>query len=181
LPLTWLHKLYDASISVGVDGSMLVSSTRDRVMAWGLVFCILGALGLTTWLLRRRRRGGGLGLGVFGAALIIPVFIMPSVRQEYIQVSPAGITVDTGAWYRPSRTVFPISRGDIIRETRDGLLPGNLMGDPGVSWHVTRPDGNEEVLELNDFFAAHRMVVAYYIKDRGFVLQRLEDRAPGSP
>ena len=44
MPLTWLHKLYDASISVGLDGSMLVSSTRDRVLAWGLAFCILGAL-----------------------------------------------------------------------------------------------------------------------------------------
>ena len=29
----WLHKLYDASISMGLDGSLLVSSTRDRVMA----------------------------------------------------------------------------------------------------------------------------------------------------
>ena len=177
MPLTWLHKLYDASISVGLDGSMLVSSTRDRVLAWGLAFCILGALGLSGWLLRRLRSGGRLGLGVFGAALIIPVFIMPSVRQEYIHVSRAGITVNTGAWYHPSRTVFPLNRGDRIRETRDGFLPGNLMGDPSVSWHVTRPDGEEEVLELNDFFTAHRMVVAYYIKDRGFVLQRLEDHA----
>ena len=126
---------------------------------------------------RQRRRGGRLGLGVFGVALIIPVFIMPSVRQEYIRVTPAGITVDTGAWYRDSRIVFPISRRDRIRETRDGFMPGNLMGDPRVSWHVTRADGEEDVLELNDFFAAHRMVVAYYIKDRGFMLERLEDRA----
>jgi len=176
LPLPWLHKLYDASISVGVDGSMLVSSTRDRVLAWGLVFCILGALGLSGWLLRRRHGGGRLGLGVFGAALIIPVFIMPSVRQEYIHVSRAGIIVNTGAWYHPSRVDFHLNRGDSIRETRDGFMPGNLMGDPSVSWHVTRPDGEEDVLELNDFFTAHRMVVAYYIKDRGFVLQRLEDR-----
>lgn len=179
MTLTWLHKLYDASISMGVDGGMLVNSTRDRALAWGLMFCLLGAASLTAWLLRRGRPGAGIALGVFAASLYIPVFVMPSVRQEFIYITPHRIIVDTGAWYRRSRTVLAIDRRDRIREYRDGILPANLMGDPGVSWHITRPDGREDVLVLNDFFAAHRMAVAYYFKDRGFMLQRLEDRPGG--
>jgi hypothetical protein len=64
-----------------------------------------------------------------------------------------------------------------IRERDNtGLVPGNLIGDPNVSWHLTRLDGNSEILELNEFFNAHRMVVAYYYIDRGFWLERLEDK-----
>jgi hypothetical protein len=174
---TLLHKFYAASISVGADGSMLVSSTRERVLAWGMAFCLLAAASLIAWLLRRGRPAGRIALGVFGTSLLIPILIMPSVRHEYIRVTPSRITIDTGDWYRESRSVFPIGRQDRIREYRDGFLPGNLIGDPSVSWRVTRPDGGEDVLELNDFFAAHRMVVAYYIKDRGFMLERIEDRA----
>lgn len=176
---TVLQKFYAASISMGADGGMLVSSTRDRVLAWGLVFCLIGAATLTAWLLRRGRPVGRIALGVFAVSLYIPIFIMPSVRHEFIYVTPRRITVDTGAWYRPSRTVLPIDRRDRIREYRNGVLPANLMGDPGVSWRITRPDGREDVLALNDFFTAHRMAVAYYFKDRGFMMERLEDRSGG--
>jgi hypothetical protein len=176
---TVLQKFYAASISMGADGGMLVSSTRDRVLAWGLAFCLIGAATLTAWFLRRGRPGARIALGMFAVSLYIPIFIMPSVRQEFIYITPRRLTVDTGDWYRPSRTVLALDRRDRIQEYREGILPANLMGDPGISWRITRPDGREDVLVLNDFFAAHRMAVAYYIKDRGFRMERLEDRPGG--
>lgn len=176
MPDNWLHKFYDAHISVAPDGSMLVSSTDDRILAWGLLFCLSAAACLTVYLVRRGRRSGKLAMGTFGLTLLIPVFIMPSVKNEYIHVTTEKITIDTGAWYRPSESVIHIDRRDRIHEQAEGLLPGNLMGDPNVNWHFRRHNGDRHILELNDFFNAHRMVVAYYIKDRGFRLQRLEDR-----
>jgi|GEM_PF-5670515 len=172
-----LHKFYAASIYVGTDGSMLVSSTRERVLAWGMVFCFLAAVSLLVWLLRRGRAGGRPALAVFGISLLIPFLIMPSVRHEYIRVTPARITIDTGDWFRNSLSVFPVNRQDRITEYRDGILPANLLWDPSVNWRITRPDGSEQVVKLDDFFTAHRMALAYYFKDRGFMMQRLEDQA----
>jgi hypothetical protein len=64
-----------------------------------------------------------------------------------------------------------------IREIdNEAILPGNLIGDPSVSWQITRNDGEKDVMLLNEFFNAHRMVVAYYYIDRGFWLERLEDQ-----
>jgi len=172
-----LHKFYAASISVSTDGSMLVSSTRERILAWGMVFCFLAAFSLIVWLLRRGRAGGRLALAMFGASLLIPFLIMPSVRHEYIRVTPSRITVDTGDWFRNSLAVFTVNRRDRITEYRDSFLPANLLWDPSISWRITRPDGREQVVKLDDFFTAHRMALAYYYKDRGFMLQRLEDQA----
>lgn len=75
-----------------------------------------------------------------------------------------------------SKTVLNFQDLENIKEQVDGFLPSNLIGDPKVSWHFLWKDGHRETLELNDFFNAHRMVVAYYIKDRGYKLERLEDR-----
>ena len=36
-----LHKFYAASISIDPAGAMLVTSTRDRIMAWGMLFCLI--------------------------------------------------------------------------------------------------------------------------------------------
>ena len=58
-------------------------------------------------------------------------------------------------------------------------MPSNLIGDSVIDWHVTRNNGSSEVLKLNDFFSAHRMVVAYYYKDRGMWLERMEDGQRG--
>ncbi len=176
LPNPWLRKLYDASISVTPDGSLLVSSTQDRVLAWGLLFCLLAAACLTVYLVRRGRRSGRFALGTFGLSLLIPVFIMPSVRHEYIHVTPEKITIDNGAWYLSSRTVVPVNAGDRIHEKHRGFLPSNLIGDPAVDWHFRRHNGERDILELNAYFNAHRMVVAYYFKDRGFRVRRLEEQ-----
>jgi len=176
MPDNWLHKFYDARISVAPDGSMLVSSTEDRILAWGLLFCLSAAACLIIYLVRRGRRSGKLALGTFGLTLLIPVFIMPSVGNEYIHVTPEKITIDTGHWFRSSKSIIHIDRRDQIHEQIGGFLPGNLIGDPDVNWHFRRHDGKRQILELNDFFNAHRMVVAYYIKDRGFYLRRLEEQ-----
>lgn len=171
-----LHKFYAANISIGMDGSMLVSSTRERVLVWGMLFCLVAAAGLVTWLIYRKNHLGKLGMGCFATSLVIPVLVMPSVRHEYIHASPRAITIETGAWYRSSRTILDMTDIKNIRETdAQGYLPSNLIGDPNVHWHVTWLDGKSAVLELNDFFNAHRMVVAYYYKDRGYWLERLED------
>lgn len=172
----FLHKLYAANITIGLDGSMLVSSTRERVLAWGAVFCISASVCLLTWLLWRKKHSGRLATVMFLATLAIPVLIIPSVRNEYIHASRKAITVESGAWYRPSRVVLEMADVKSIRETDGkGLLPGNLIGDPDISWHITWHDGKSRVLELNEFFNAHRMVIAYYYKDRGYWLERLED------
>lgn len=172
-----LHKFYAASISIGGDGSMLVASTDERMLAWALLFCLTAALSLTAWLIWRKRAAGRLALGCLAVSLLLTALILPSVRHEYIHVSPGAITIETGSWYKPSRTVVEMANIYNIRESDPkGILPSNLIGDPALDWQVTRVDGNSEIVELNDFFSAHRMVVAYYYKDRGFWLERLEDR-----
>lgn len=174
---TLLHKFYAASISIGADGSMLVSSTRERVLIWGAIFCIAASLSLIGWLIWRRRPLGIINLTGFAVTLLIPVLIIPSVRNEYIHASRDAITIESGKWYMPSRTVFEMRNILNIRESdTQGLLPSNLIGDPNVHWHITRHDGNNEVVVLNEFFNAHRMVLAYYYIDRGYWLERLEDQ-----
>jgi hypothetical protein len=172
-----LHKFYAASISIGPDGSMLVASTKDRVMIWGAIFCFIGATSLISWLIYKSSRPGKAALVTFVVSLIIPVLIIPSVRKEYIHVTRSEITIESGEWYKPSRTVLKMSNLRKLHETdNQGFFPGNLIGDPNVSWHLTRLDGGLEEMELNQFFNAHRMVVAYYFIDRGFWVERLEDR-----
>ena len=77
---------------------------------------------------------------------------------------------------RPSRTEINFKDLYLIREKSAGVLPSNLIGDPDVAWHLFWRDGRESVLELNDFFNAHRMVVAIYMQDRGYPVARLEDQ-----
>jgi hypothetical protein len=174
---TLLHKFYAASISIDSNGGMLVASTDERLLAWAMLFCFATALSLLAGLIWKHRQARMAAATGLLACLLLTALILPSVRQEYIHVSPAVLTIETGSWYRPSRTVIDMADIDNIRESDpQGILPSNLIGDPVIHWHVTRTNGSREVLELNDFFSAHRMVVAYYYKDRGFWLERLEDR-----
>ena len=171
----FLHKFYDASISIGSDGAMILVSTRDRFMIWAATFCFMAAICLVCFLLSKNPRGRRASLLAFLATLFIPLIVIPGVRREYIRVSPRQITVEQGAWFLGSRTILPLQNLDNVSEWRAGFIPGNLLGDPDVSWHFLWKDGRRETLELNDFFNAHRMVVAYYIKDRGYRFKRLED------
>ena len=170
-----LHKFYDASISIGSDGGMMLVSTRDRFMIWAATFCIAAAICLISFLVFRNIHARKVSIAAFLGTLIIPVFIIPAVREEYIHVSPQNITVEHGNWFWKSRTVLHFQNLDTITERVDGVIPSNLLGDPDVSWHFLWKDGRRQTLNLNDFFNAHRMVVAYYIKDRGYRLKRLED------
>ena len=171
----FLQKFYDASISIGTDGTMLLVSTRDRFMIWAATFCFMAAICLVCFLLFRNYRAKKICLIAFVGTLFIPVFIIPAVKREYIHVSPQQITVEQGFWFLESRTILPFQDLDNISEQMDGVIPSNLLGDPDVSWHFLWKDGHRATLDLNDFFNAHRMVVAYYIKDRGYRLKRLED------
>lgn len=174
-----LHKFYAASITIGLDGSMMVASTRERMLVWGMLFCFCASVSLIIWLFWRKKHIGKLAMGCFVISLLIPVLIIPSVRKEYIHVSPMAITIEAGTWYRPSKTVVEMTNiKNILEIDEQGFIPSNLIGDPNVNWHVTWQDGKSAVLELNDFFNAHRMVVAYYYKDRGYWLDRLEDHKP---
>jgi len=172
----FLHKFYDASILIGTDGTMMLVSTRDRFMIWAATFCIAAAICLICFLVLRNSRARKVSIAAFLITLIIPLIIIPAVRQEYIHVSPMDITVEQGNWFWRSRIVLPFQNLDTITEQVDGFMPSNLLGDPDVSWHFLWKDGTQQTLDLNDFFNAHRMVVAYYIKDRGYRLERLEDR-----
>jgi len=172
----FLHKFYDASISIGTDGTMLLVSTRDRFMIWAATFCFVAAICLVCYLMVRDHWARRTCLFAFLGTLVIPVFIIPAVRQEYIHVSPQQITVEQGIWFLESRSILPFQDLYNISEHQNGVMPSNLLGDPDVSWHFLWKDGRRETLELNDFFNAHRMVVAYYIKDRGYRFERLEDR-----
>lgn len=115
---------------------------------------------------------------VFIITLLVSALMIPSIRGEYIHVSASALTIETGSWYKPSTTVLKMSNIKNIRENDNGrLIPANLIGDPAVDWHLTWQNGETQIVRLNDFFNAHRMVVAYYYKDRGFWLERLEDQA----
>ena len=173
---SFLQKFYEASISIGTNGNLMLASTRDRFMIWAATFCIAAAISLICFLVFKNAHARKLSIAAFLATLIIPIYIIPAVRQEYIQVSPQDITVKQGNLFGKSTTVLNFQNLDRITEQVNGLMPSNLLGDPDVSWHFLWKDGRIETLELNDFFNAHRMVVAYYIKDRGYRLERLEDR-----
>jgi hypothetical protein len=171
-----LHKFYAASISVALDGSMLVASNRDRLMAWGMIFCFLAALSLTSFLLWRRPHARKLSIVVLILSLGIPIFVMPSAIKEYIHVSREQITIDAGLWYMPSTTVVTLnSLKRLSRDSKDYMV-SNLIGDDYVTWHFEREDGSVQKLVLNDFFSAHSMAIAHYIRDRGYQVEWLEIR-----
>lgn len=170
-----LNKLYAASISIDPTGAMLVSSTRDRIMAWGMLFCFTSALCLTCFLIWRRPLIRKLSILMYIITLLIPVLIMPAIKREYIRVSEWHMTIDDGSWLPNSRREIDLNNLRGITERRSGYLPGNLRGDPDVVWEIRWKNGKREDLELNDFFNAHRMVVAYFVRDHGHVMSRLED------
>ena len=170
-----LNKLYAASISIDPTGAMLVSSTRDRMMAWNMLFCLIAALCLVIFLAWHRPVIRRLSILVFIVSLLIPVLVTPAVEHEYIRVSEWRMVFDTGSWLPGSRKVIDFDNLHGITEQRNGFLPGNLLGDPDVTWKISWNDGEQEDLELNDFFNAHRMVVAYFIRDHGHAMSRLEN------
>jgi len=169
-----LHKFYAATISVGLDGSMLVASNKDRIMVWGMIFCFVAAFSLVALLLWQKPYLRKFALGTLIISLVIPVFVMPSAGKEYIHVSRDQITIDTGYWYMPSTTTIPLHSLELLRRESSDYRISNLIGDDYVTWHFERENGMVESLVLNDFFSAHSMTIAHYIRDRGYPVKWLQ-------
>lgn len=169
-----LHKFYAASIGIGLDGTMLVASTRDRLLVWGMTFCFIAALSLISFLICRGSKIRKIAIAVFIISLSIPVFIMPSAKHEFIHVSKDQITIDNGKWYRLSTTVVALAGLQRLSRDRKDFMVSNLIGDDYVTWHFERQDGSVQNLTLNDFFSAHSMTIAHYIRDRGYPVEWLQ-------
>lgn len=156
-----------ATLSVGSDGGLLLAGARERVLAWGIVFCVLAATTLALWLLNIRRRTA---LAAFLVSLLIPALVMPAVRKEHIYVLPERIVVDSGGWLLPSSTTIDLENIRQIREQGTQFSLGGYIVEPNALWHLDHRDGSTSQILLNDFFTAHRMVIAQYLRDRGHVV-----------
>jgi len=171
--LTVIHLLfspfYAATFSMDAGGGLLIASSRERALAWGVVFCVMAAIALTLYLSRSARRWAP---AVLLAALLIPLLIMPSVRRESIYVQPHGITVQSGPWIMPSRTFIDLSNLEQIRQDGAELWIGGRLVESNAIWHLSRRDGSRQKLLLGSFFTAHRMAVAQYLRDRGHSVGR---------
>jgi hypothetical protein len=160
---------YEASITMTPDGGLLVASSRERLLAWGIVFCLLAAAALALWVFRIARPWMA---AAFLATLLIPVVVMPSLRHEHIHVLPDRITVSSGVWIAPSRDIIDLSGLLHIRERDTQFHLAGYTVEPNAIWHLARRDGSRDTFLLNDFFTAHRMVVAQYLRDRGRIVER---------
>ena len=110
----------------------------------------------------------------FILSFIIPIYVIPTVRSEFIKVSEYEMTIDSSNWLIKSKQVVNMSDLEVLKETQDGFIPGNLIGDPDVLWHLSWKDGRKKTIALNGFFNAHRYVVAHYIRDRGNIIEWLD-------
>ena len=152
---------------MGTDGGLLLAGTRERVLAWGIVFCLLAAAALVFWLLNVRRRAA---MTTLLLSLLIPVLVMPALRKEHIYVLPDRIVVDTGGWVLPSITTVELEN---LRQIRQQQAEFNIAGyivEPNGLWNLDYRDGSTRQLLLNDFFTAHRMAIAQYLRDRGHII-----------
>jgi len=161
---------YEATITMTPDGGLLLASARERMLAWGIVFCVLAAVSLALWLFRIARPWM---IAVFFSTLLIPAVVMPSLRHERIHVLPDRITISSGFWIAPSRDVIDLSGLLHIRERDTQFELAGYAVEPNAVWQVARRDGSRDTLLLNDFFTAHRMVVAQYLRDRGRTVESL--------
>jgi len=161
---------YEATITMTPDGGLLLASARERMLAWGIVFCILAAASLALWLFRIARPWMA---AAFLATLLIPALVMPSLRHEHIHVLPDRITVSSGTWIAPSLDVIDLSQLLLIRERDTQFQLAGYTVEPNALWHIFHRDGSRDTLLLNDFFTAHRMAVAQYLRDRGRIVKSL--------
>jgi len=160
---------YGATLYMGSDGGLIIASSNERFMSWGMVFCFLAALALASWLFRIRRR---LSLAVFGLSMLIPLLVMPSIHAEQIHVMPGRITVDSGVWLFPSRTTIDLNGVRNIEERRTDFRVAGYLVEANAIWTLNRHGGGREKLMLNNFFTAHRVAVAQYLRDRGHLVSR---------
>ncbi len=152
---------------MSADGGLLLTGTRERVLAWGIVFCLVAAAALLCWLAGWQRRAA---LATLLLSALIPVLVMPAVHKEHIHVLPSRIVVDTGAWLLPSRTTIDLSGIAHIREQQTQFRVAGYIVEPNAVWNLHYRDGRTVRLLLNDFFTAHRMAIAQYLRDRGQIV-----------
>jgi hypothetical protein len=164
----FLHKFYAASVSVALDGSMLVESTQDRILTWGITFFLIATLSLISFLVLSKSLIRKASIAIFILSLSIPLFIIPSSSEEFIHVNRDQITIHTGSWQTPSTTVVALANLQRISRDSSNFRISNFIGDAYVTWHFERQDGSVQNLVLNDFFSAHSMTIAHYIRDRGY-------------
>ena len=160
---------YEATLSMDTDGGLLIIGSHRRVLAWGMVFCLVAALALASWLCRVRRR---LSLSAFAASLLIPLLIMPSLRSERIHVLPRQITMDSGTWLFPSRRTIDLSGLRSIETEDTGFRVAGYLVEANTVWTLNREGGGMDRFMFNNFFTAHRVAIAQYLRDRGLVVSR---------
>jgi hypothetical protein len=166
-----MHLLFEsfhaATLTMTADGALLLSGARERVLAWGVVFCVLAAMALVLWLSGIRRR---LALALLALALLIPALVMPGLRREKIQVLPDSIVVDRGGRLLPDTTAIDLRNLDRIRETNMEIRIAGYIVESNALWQLEYTDGHRRQLLLNGFFTAHRMAIAQYLRDRGHIV-----------
>ena len=165
----WIESIYRlfyaATLSIDSQGGLLLVSSRERMLIWGLTFCILALISFVLWQLKIAKRTTR---GVFFVSLLIPVFIMPSLKHERIHVTTDRLTIHSGYWFNPTIDVIELDRRDSIRQEKRLYTLTNIISPYKLIWNITRQDGNEKKVELNGFFIDHEMTVAAYLADRGF-------------
>jgi hypothetical protein len=166
-----MHLLFEsfhaANLTLAGDGALLLSGARERVLAWGIVFCVMAATALLSWLFGLRRR---FALAAFAVALLIPLLVMPGLRNEQIRVEPQSITVREGGWLLPVRMSIDLRNLKQIRERGTQFSVAGYIVEPNALWLFEYADGSHRQVLLNDFFTAHRMAVAQYLRDRGHLV-----------
>lgn len=171
--MQFLHKFYAASISIGLDGSMLIESTRERFLIWAMLFCFLAAASLTCFLLSRGKLFKQISLSLLLISLLIPALIIPSFKHESIHVNRDYMKVDSGFWFNPRTIVIELKNLRKLTRINNEYRVSNLIGDDHITWSFERNTGTVQQLVLNQFLSAHSMAVAHYIRDRGYAVEWL--------
>ena len=171
---TFLHKFYSAQISIGLDGTMLVASSKERMLIWGMIFCFIAAASLVTFIICRPGLSRQLSLLVLLFSFYIPLFIIPAANREYIHITREHMTIDSGKRIGSSLTVVSFRELNEISRNKNEHIITNLIGDNYVEWEFNRRNGSLQTLVLNDFFTAHILTIAHYIRDRWFRVIWLE-------
>lgn len=157
-----------ATLSMAEDGGLLLTGARERLLAWGIVFGLLAATALVCWLVNVRRRAAA---AVFVVSLLIPALLMPGLRREYIHVLPSRIVVDSGGWPLPSRRTIDLDGVQSIRERQTQFRVAGYIVEANAVWQLEYGDGRRRSVLLDDFFTAHRMAIAQYLRDRGHIVR----------
>jgi len=159
-----LRYFYAATLSLDPEGGLLFASSKERILIWGLTFCIIALISFVLWQLKI---GKQISRGVFFVTLLIPLLIIPSLKYEQIHVTANQISIQSGYWFHPTMETINLSGLEHIRQEIKLYALANLVGEEDIIWNIHRNDGDEVALDLNGFFNDHRKTVAIYLRDHG--------------